>query len=62
MIVPGTQILCQLCRKLVRIISLTVPASFKSECVEANCPINADCKQDDDGSSATLFAYQISFV
>jgi hypothetical protein len=33
-----------------------MPAPFKSECLEANCPINADCTR------AGEFVYQVSFA
>ncbi len=53
---PLTKTLCQLCHRLVRIVSVPMPAPFKSECLEANCPINADCTR------AGEFVYQVSFA
>jgi hypothetical protein len=53
---------CQLCRKTVWIVSLTMPASFETECSRADCPINADCTAEGRADEAPLFAYQVSFA
>jgi hypothetical protein len=60
---PSTKTLCQLCRRLVRIVSVPMPASFKTECLSPNYPITADCTQPLDQLGEPLqFAYQVSLA
>jgi hypothetical protein len=60
---PRTKTLCQLCRRLVRIVSLPMPASFKTECTRTDCPINADCTSEGkEAGEVPLFAYRVSFA
>jgi hypothetical protein len=40
---PGT-VICTLCKRTVYVISVSYPATFRTECQNANCPVNAEFK------------------
>lgn len=40
---PGT-VICTLCKRTVYIIPAIYPATFRTECQNASCPVNAEYK------------------